>query len=197
MGAVTATKKTRAVSMALALLMVLAVLGYLLPLLSIDVELFVVDYHKKISAGNLVSFFSEKSQLGDTLLKTDLLNLVDAQGHLTASAKLLIAACVAYFLTLLLALLLLALALADKLRRLRAALAVVGLALMIFAGLVVADKTTALFQSASEKLGIIGQIIDITALVQIQLGGGFWLTAGCLAAAALLAGGQLLFKPRR
>jgi hypothetical protein len=161
-------------------LCVIALIGFLLPAINISIDFFGISRTVTLS---MASFFDRPDNpFGDLdISNLSQINIFDMSDDMfeEVSAKI-VTAVGAYFITSILLIVLLICMIAGKLKKAGIILSAASLVLFIYAGYTittVVESLLARLQSSIEAaLGFFAMVIDISYILTLSLGNGFWLT---------------------
>lgn len=161
-----------------------ALIGFLLPLINISINIFHFSYSKEVNALNMLSFFNQSdSQFGGLdISKTNVFRLTENNEGLNQVAKKLIASIGSYFSALLLLSVILVSMLTGLLKKASTLLLLLSFGLYAYAGYTISELTSALFNDINKNIGF----LNISGIIKIGLGGGYWLTIGAMACMLLI-----------
>jgi hypothetical protein len=173
--------KTRIILTAVCLI---ALTGYFLPAISVEVSFMGRSTSNTFS---LTSFFNRPdNQLsGLDLPQTDLFGSDETSLFAGAGARLMTS--IASYLAALVLLIALTVCTAlGKLRKTSIALSAVSIGLLAYAGHAISTVTGPIIEALSETLGFLAIFIDLSNLITISPGAGYWLTLTALGAVFIL-----------
>jgi len=175
----------------LIILCVIALAGFFLPAMRLNVSFFGLGTSTTFS---LATFFNPPDNPFGAmdlpgLQQRDLRDLIDLSGDDNPFADVgarLVASIGAYFVTFILLVIALVFALMDKLRRASIALLSIAFVLFAYAGYAI-TTIPALMQEAFENfLGFFARLLDLSNIISITLGIGFWITLAAIACALVM-----------
>jgi hypothetical protein len=177
-----AMSKIKIISIALCLA---ALAGFILPAVNIGIEF--LGNSRSISLSIRTLFENSGSRFGGSdLSQADLFNLSDSNmfENLLADVRtVLITSVGAYFMTLILLIIILIFIFTGKFNKAIVIMSGVSVALLAYAGSTILSVTEILLSTLESSLGFLAMFINLSDLLKINLGIGYWLTMitlGCL-----------------
>lgn len=185
---ITQTFKNRNIEgILLPVLCFIGLLGYILPFISVNINILKYSYSKDVNLFNLFSFFNRSGQAGDKQFGglgsslADVLGLRD-NDMLTGIAVKFILSVGSYVATLLLLIIVFVCLLTGALKKASTIMLAVSFVLYIYSGYTISKLPAELFDNIESKLGFLGSLLHLSDMVKISLGTGYWVTViaiGC------------------
>jgi len=158
------------------ILCVIALMGFLFPAINIDVNFLITS--RNVSFSMRTIFNRPDNPFGGAdMSRLSEINILDVSGGIFDEVRTkLVTAISAYLITLIALIALLICTLVDKLKKTSAVISTVSFALFIYAGYAISTVTEPLIGAIENTLGLVTLFIDISSLISLSLGNGFWLT---------------------
>ena len=169
------------------MLCVIALIGFILPAVNINIDFLGNTRSMSLSARSL--FDRPDTPLDDLeSSRFSQLDLSDMSSGIVAEIRTEVIASVgAYFIALVLLILLLVLAIIGKFKKTSILISAVSVTLLIYAGYTILTITEPLIDGIEtiieNALGFLAFLIDVSSILSLSLGNGYWLTIimlGCL-----------------
>lgn len=174
--------KIKAICIALCFM---ALVGFFLP--AINLRMNFLDNQKSISFSTLSLLDKPESIFdGANLSQEDMFSISSESMFSDLFMEIrpkLIISIGAYFIALILLIVIIASMFVGKLKKPINVMLVLSLALLVYAGCTILSVTEALFHRLENSLGFLASFINLSDLVKINLGSGYWLTLimlGCM-----------------
>jgi len=163
-----------------AALIIVAMLGFFLSAVVIKIDMLGIS--EGLGARNACSLLSgtTSSQPDISTLQTKLLEIIDGNDAFAEVKAKLAPALGAYFLVIILPLINLVFVLLKKWEKARMVIPIVSLALFSYAGYSVMSLSKILYAAIEESFGFLAVLVNISEMVKIHLGIGYWLTLSSL-----------------
>ena len=164
-----------------ATLIIVAILGFFLPAVIIKIDMFGIS--EGLSVRNVFSILGEStsSQPDVSTSQTKLLELIRGNDVFAEVKGKFVMSVGAYFLVGTLLLKNLAFILLGKGKKRTLAISVIALALFSYAGYTMLSLSKVLYTAMEESLGSLAALINISELLKVNLGIGYWITLATLA----------------
>lgn len=161
------------------ILCIIALIGFILPVVNINIGF--LGYSTDISVLNLTSLFNSDSQFGTRLSgsessSADMFDLSGRSEIFTDMGVKLILIIVSYSFTILLLIIILIFTLINKYRKVSNVMTTISFLLYAYVGYAISTLTETLFNSVEEKLGFSVSQFNMSDMIKINIGTGYWLT---------------------
>ena len=172
-------------------LCVIALAGFFFPAINIGVNFLGNSRNISLSIESLINRpenpFGSAGSGSDIASRISDLDLFDFSSDMFGGVgEKLVASVGAYFITLILLVAVLVIAFTGKLKIISAVVSAVALPLFIYAGNAILSVPELLIEGIKNSLGFFALFIDVSNMIMIDLGNGYWLTLSALCGILLL-----------
>lgn len=169
-------------------LCLIALAGYLMPLMSMNIDVFDrVSQSMDISIGNILSLRNEADSPFGGIDSADSVfsGLLGNNEGMTSITGNLMTSMGLYLATLALLIIILVFSILNKLKKTSIAILTVSLSFYVYIGFTVSNLASDIIGALEERLGFFAMLFDLSEMINVVLGNGYWITLIAICCAVL------------